>query len=314
MKTSLLSLSGWLWMCATPRGTYGWTPRTVAATAPRATTTTANGRPPSETDRRTYLSQLVTGLVATTVLVQNPAPAAAEAAAMQDSLDVSSFLRTGIDPGGNMGVSSQAGKSRPQTGVVFRDGSDIQQDTRSGNVLAEVLTGTKADPQAIVVTFASPWKLQTGSVFDVECRDPGTGDNVFLAVTKVTGGKALADLPSSFFLDRLFDPTGRFSFYGAPTDIKVKASRVEGKQRFIELGFSNLSQSTAAEIPRKALLVATIPEGTDQAIMLVGSTTAKRWRKGGDQAVRETVDSFRATVAPKSSMKIRAKRDERFEF
>lgn len=71
----------------------------------------------------------------------------ADAAAIQDSLDIDSFLRTGMDAGGPMGVSSQAGKSRPQTGVVLRDGSDVLQDARSGAVSAEILTGTKANPR-----------------------------------------------------------------------------------------------------------------------------------------------------------------------
>lgn len=206
-----------------------------------------------------------------------------------------------------MGVSSQAGKSRPQTGVVLRDGSDVSQDSRTGGVLAEILTGTKANPMAVLVSFASPWKLETGPVFDVETRDGRTGDGAFLAVTKSTGGKSLAELPSSFFLERLFDPTGRFSFYGPPTDVKVKSSRVEGDRRYIELSFSNLSQSTNAEIPRKALLVATIPNGSENAVMLVGSANASRWKRGSEKSVRDTVESFRAVPAPKSGLKLRAK-------
>jgi hypothetical protein len=47
-------------------------------------------------------------------------PAAWAASAVQDSMNVDSFLRTGVDGGGNMGVSSQAGKSKPQTGVFLR--------------------------------------------------------------------------------------------------------------------------------------------------------------------------------------------------
>lgn len=47
-------------------------------------------------------------------------PSAWGAAAVQDSLDVDQFLRSGMDLGGNMGVSSQAGKSRPETGVFLR--------------------------------------------------------------------------------------------------------------------------------------------------------------------------------------------------
>ena len=45
---------------------------------------------------------------------------ASAASAIQDSLDVESFLRTGFDTGGNMGVSSQAGKKKPETGVFLR--------------------------------------------------------------------------------------------------------------------------------------------------------------------------------------------------
>jgi hypothetical protein len=253
-------------------------------------------------NRRHVLATSVGALLTTALPIKH----ATAAPAVQDSLDVDNFLRTGVDLGGNMGVSSQAGKSRPQTGVVFRDGSDVLQD-RQGAVSAEILTGTKANPKAVLVSFISPWKLETGPVFDVETRDARSGVGAFLAVTKNVAGKSLADLPSSFFLDRLFDPTGRFSFYGAPTDIKVKKSWVQGNNRFIELSFSNLSQSTNAEIPRQALLVATIPEGSDNAVMLVGSATATQWRKGSDEAVRKTVESFRAIPAPKSNLKLRPK-------
>eukprot|EP00545_Synedropsis_sp_CCMP1620_P001427 CAMPEP_0119013942 /NCGR_PEP_ID=MMETSP1176-20130426/9269_1 /TAXON_ID=265551 /ORGANISM="Synedropsis recta cf, Strain CCMP1620" /LENGTH=303 /DNA_ID=CAMNT_0006967071 /DNA_START=45 /DNA_END=956 /DNA_ORIENTATION=+ len=256
-------------------------------------------------DRR----QAFTSAAAAALAVTVPTAAFADSAAVQDSLDIDNFLRTGGDAGGNMGVSSQAGKSRPQTGVVFRDGSEVFQD-RSGAVAAEILTGTKANPVAVLVSFVSPkWKLETGPVFDVECRDKKTGDGAFLAVTKDVEGKKLGDLPSAFFLERLFDPTGRYSFYGPPTDVKVKSSRMEGNNlRYIELTYSNLSQSTNAEIPRKALLVASIPEGTSNAVMLVGSATASRWRnKGADEDVTKTVESFRAIPAPKTNLKLRAK-------
>merc|ERR1712071_27312 len=106
------------------------------------------------------------------------------------------------------------------------------------------------------------------------------------AVTQPTNGKSLEELPSSFFLERLFDPTGRFSFYGPPTDVKVKKSKMldNGERRLIELTFSNLSQSTNAEIPRNCVVVATIPKGTEYAVMLVVSSNSSRWRKGGAEA------------------------------
>jgi hypothetical protein len=238
--------------------------------------------------------------------ISSVAPASAASAALQDSLDVDNFLRTGVDPSGNMGVSSQAGKSRPVTGVVLRDGSEVNQDP-SGTVLAEILVGTKANPKAVLASFSTPLPLARGTVFDVECRDQKTGDGAFLAVTKSTGGKSIDEIPSSFFTERLFDPTGRFSFYGSPTDIKIKSSKVDAGYRTIELSFSNLSQSTNAEIPRRAILVATIVPGTDNAVCFVASANAARWNKGSEAVARKTVESFRATAAPKSNLKLRAK-------
>ena len=82
---------------------------------------------------------------------------------------------------------------------------------------------------------------------------------------------------------------------------------MNGPYRMLEITFSNLSQSTNAEIPRNALVAATIPEGTNDVVMLVGSATATRWRKGSEKAVRETVGSFKATLAPKGGLKVRAK-------
>ena len=105
----------------------------------------------------------------------------------------------------------------------------------------------------------------------------------------------------------LFSSRGRFSFYGQPTDIKVKTSEVNGDYRIMDINFSTLSQSTQTEIPRKARVVATIPSGTSQAVMLVGSASALRWKKGSDKSVSSTVASFKATRAPETSLKIRAK-------
>ena len=114
-------------------------------------------------------------------------------------------------------------------------------------------------------------------------------------------------LKDSFFINQLLAPTGRFSFYGPPTDMKVLKSTQEGNYRFLDIRFSTVSQATQTEIPRRARLVATIPEGSAQAIMLIASASAFRWKKGADKAVESTVASFRAIPAPQTSMKVRGK-------
>lgn len=248
-------------------------------------------------------------------LLSNVLVADAEESSGPDALDVNDFLKSGMvmNP---MGVSGQGGKSRPEIGVVLRDGSDVLRDSKSGAVSAEILVSSTEEngaKEAVFVSFESPWPLAKGTVFDIECRDSKSGDiGAFVAVTGDTKGVPLSDLPSDFFLERLFSPTGRYSFYGPPTDIKVKKSYMttqgDVSYRTVELNFSNLSQSTQTEIPRKAVISAVIPAGSANAVMIVGGASGTRWRKNNNEAeVRKCVESFRAVQAPKSNSRVRAK-------
>lgn len=225
-------------------------------------------------------------------------------------VDTEDFIRTGL-VSMPMGVSGQAGKSKPTTGVVLRDGSVVNRDARSGDVMAELLVknSSNGDMIPVVTTFTSPWPLATGSVFDVECRDSETGDAAFLVVSPNVDGSSLADLKDSFFTKALFSPTGRFSFYGQPTDIKIKTTSIDGDYRILDVSFATLSQSTQTEIPRKAKIIATIPAQSSQAVMLVASASALRWKKGADKKVMATVESFKATRAPTTGLKVRPAKD-----
>jgi hypothetical protein len=150
-------------------------------------------------------------------------------------------------------------------------------------------------------------------VYDVECRDAQSGDGAFLAVSPDIGGQALVDTKDVFFIKSLFSPTGRFSFYGQPTDIKVKSSTMssDSQYKIMDVSFSTLSQATQTEIPRIARIKITVPSGSRQAVMLVASASASRWKKGSDKAVALTVDSFQAVAAPQSGLKVRAKERDR---
>ena len=89
----------------------------VGALQSQTPSSSSSARNPSTTRRDTLGWFLATTVAVGGGVVPTPAWAAS---ALQDSLDVDSFLRTGVDPGGNMGVSSQTGKSKPETGVYFR--------------------------------------------------------------------------------------------------------------------------------------------------------------------------------------------------
>ena len=82
------------------------------------------------------------------------------ASAVQDSMNVDEFLRRGVDAGGGMGVSSQAGKSRPETGVFLRDGSDVSRNRKTGDLNAEIIVnGNNGEKMAVFISYNSPWPL-----------------------------------------------------------------------------------------------------------------------------------------------------------
>lgn len=272
--------------------------------------------PVQPSSRRTALGWLA-GASSTFLVVPALAVRAVDDAddKLPETFDVQNYLRTGLvaQP---MGVSGQAGKSRPETGVLLRDGSEVQRDTRTGDVLAEILLkpsggfGGGDTLVPVLASYQSPWPLATGTVFDVECRDPRTGDDVFLQVSSSVRGQSTSELSDAFLIASLVSPTGRFSSYGTPTDVRVRKSmyRDDLKSRVLDVSFSTLSQSTQTEIPRQARVVATIPDGTDQAVLLVASASAVRWsKKGLDKEISAVADSFRAVPAPQTSLRIRAK-------
>ena len=165
-------------------------------------------------DRRQALGAAA-GLVLGTV-VMTGAPDRTDAATM----DTDAFLSSG-GVAMPMGVSGQAGKSKPITNVVFPDGGlDVQRDPKTGNVLAEILVQKSKQPEdlmAVVTSFTAPWSLAKGMVYDVECRDAKTGDAAFLAVSPVVADNisSLKDLKDDkVLLSSVFGPRGRFSFYG----------------------------------------------------------------------------------------------------
>ena len=163
-------------------------------------------------------------------------------------VDIDSFLSTG-GVSMPMGVSGQAGKSKPVTGVELKDGTEVSRD-KKGNVFAEILLSDNSGKKfPTAISFVSPWKLETGAVFDIETRDAASGDSAFLAVSPNVQGKSISELKDSFFVDALFGPYGRFSFYGQPTDVKYKKGVVNDN------GYRTID-GTFTKIPRAYIICA----------------------------------------------------------
>ena len=88
--------------------------------------------------------------------------------AQAGEMDVDSFLQSG-GVAMPMGVSGQAGKSKPITNIIFReDGIDISRNSKTGTVIAEILVqkaGTKQEEyndenlMSVITSFSAPYPL-----------------------------------------------------------------------------------------------------------------------------------------------------------
>lgn len=229
---------------------------------------------------------------ATTLVIGAEAGVAADTGVPEASYEVGS---TSALP---LGLGTMASKSRPVTGILLAN--PPQRASSDGQVTAEI---ESTDGRIIASSFLSPtWKLVDGAAYDVEVRDRQNGEGCYLQL--VDGkNKNIASLPASFFTSKVLSSGGRFGAYGAPVSIKVLSDRMsaDGLARLLEFSFSSLSP-TYVETPRHAVVSATMPRGAkeekscDDILMIVGSASQARWKKGADTQLLAAVESFKATV------------------
>ena len=116
--------------------------------------------PNSQLNRRSVVGW-IGSIVGTTAII----PYQPSMAADVDGLNVNDFLKTG-QVAMPMGVAGQAGKSRPETGVTLRDGTDVSRDPRTGDVMAEIIVQDSKHQNAaavVLASYSSPWPLGTFS-------------------------------------------------------------------------------------------------------------------------------------------------------
>jgi hypothetical protein len=210
---------------------------------------------------------------------------------------------------GTLGAGTMSSRSRPSTGIVLLE--DVQEAGAKDApaVSAElVLDGGVA----ATVTFQSEpgYPLIRGMFYYVEIKNQQGSDSAFLQVASLPSGKGIAEMSDSFFTKKVFSAEGRFGAYGSATDIKVLNSEM-GTRRLIDVTFSALSPG-GTEVPRRALIAAIQPEGATDAVMLVGSSVLKEWKKV-EPALRKTALSLQVARVRPTGIARKAKNDYRFE-
>lgn len=195
-----------------------------------------------------------------------------------------------LETGGSRLASGVSGKARPETGCILTE--QVVSSTGSGKlttISAELVTNGGV---AASVAFDAAWPVARGTFFDVEARSP-EGDSAFVHVRKLPSDASVTSVPASYLTNSVFNKYGRFSAYGAPTDIKVLSDVTKSQTRFVEVVFSVLTAS-GADSPRRGIIAATQPNGSNDVIMLVSTSTTARWKKSGaDQSARQAAESFR---------------------
>mmetsp|Transcript_63000 Transcript_63000/g.186061 ORF Transcript_63000/g.186061 Transcript_63000/m.186061 type:complete len:222 (+) Transcript_63000:112-777(+) len=99
------------------------------------------------------------------------------------------------------------GKTKPETGVVFRDPDATCADPGPGGDVTNELLSPDGTPA--LVTFNAPWPMLRSSI-SVESRDLANPETAFVQVAKLPKGKGASDLPKSFFEDAIFGQKGKF--------------------------------------------------------------------------------------------------------
>lgn len=211
-------------------------------------------------------------------------------------------LTPGVVNGFEGGVGG-LGKTRPQTGVVFRDpeAAAVISQSSSGDVNYELIA---PDGTPVFLSFSAPYPLSK-SAAGIEARDISGGyESSYVQVSELPKGvTSLEGVKPALLSEIMFGSTGKFGMYGSPTDIKIKkisqssSSDASGMAIF-QASFTTLTPAMR-ESDRKAYISASIVGGG--LFILVTTTTSVRFSKL-EGVLRKIADSFSAVSAPKSNL------------
>lgn len=190
------------------------------------------------------------------------------------------------------------GKTKPSTGVVFRDPDSSQSafSTSDSSFSNELLA---PDGTAVLVSFSAPWPLLRTSS-SIESRAISNPDSAFILVAPFTSSSTKSNgnedvFTKAFFLENVFGSQGKFGAYGAPSDVKVKTIN----RNLYAVTFTTLTPAMRESDRKVYISTNTIGEGV---FMLVTGSTAVRF-SNTEKTLREVADSFRVTPAPKTNLR-----------
>lgn len=189
------------------------------------------------------------------------------------------------------------GKTRPQTGVVFRDpeAAAVTSQSKSGDVNYELVA---PDGTPVFLSFSAPWPLLKSSA-GIEARDISGGESSYVQIVELPKGvNSLDNVKPALFSENVFGSAGKFGMYGVPTDVKIKKISQTTGAAIYQASFTTLTPAMR-ESDRKAYISAAVVG--NGLFLLVTTTSSVRFGKL-EGALRKVADSFSAISAPKSNL------------
>jgi hypothetical protein len=100
------------------------------------------------------------------------------------------------------------GKTKPETGVVFRDPT-VPTTQSSTGVVSQELISPSSSKSLVLVSFQSPWPLQPSQT-SMECRDLSQPESAFVQVGTLEGSSSNKKITPAFLTSTLFGSKGKF--------------------------------------------------------------------------------------------------------
>jgi hypothetical protein len=187
------------------------------------------------------------------------------------------------------------GKTKPDTGVILREGSAPIQNSK-GFVTAEIVSD-RGNP--ILVEFQAPYPLL--GTTSLQARDLQQPESAFVQVIgsntkKPTSNKAL----NALLTDNIFGSQGKFGAYGSPTDVKISPASNAEDNILYKATFTTYTPGML-ESNRKILLNCQWCDDDSTLVVLVVGTTAARF-KSQEATLTKIASSLVAIDAPKTGL------------
>mmetsp|Transcript_7837 Transcript_7837/g.11365 ORF Transcript_7837/g.11365 Transcript_7837/m.11365 type:complete len:254 (-) Transcript_7837:50-811(-) len=187
------------------------------------------------------------------------------------------------------------GKTKPETGVVLREGSAPIQN-REGIVTAEIVSNKG---NLILVEFKTPYPLLS-STTGLEARDLQKPDSAFVQVISGVPSNTEKKAVTRALSENILGSKGKFGAYSVPTDIKFRETEVPNLYKATFTAYTPAMRESERTILVQCKWV---DEGETLVALVVGTTMVRF--KSEQKTLANIAESFVAIDAPKTQLAVK---------